>query len=125
MTKMLLYEHSAWVIGAVVSGGSVEVGASARGTSLDYTSPMDPLFASEMAHAAAGVSRKEANGIVIALLEKYEDKLREPPIGQKYQECYDVDTGKPNKEFIELYKEVRQEMADQFGLRLPRTSPYI
>ncbi len=125
MTKMLLYEHSAWVIGSVVSGGSVEVGASARGTALDYTSPMDPLFGSEVAHAVAGMSRQEANGIVKALLEKYENQLRNPPIGQKYQECYDVASGKPNKEFIELYREVRQEMVDQFGLQFKHASPYL
>jgi len=124
MTKMLLYEHSAWVIASVVSGGSVEVGASARGTALDYTSPMDPLLASEVAHAVAGMSRKEANGIVKMLLEKYEDQLRNPPLGQKYQECYDVTTGKPNKEYIELYREVRREMSDQFGLQFPYVSPY-
>ncbi len=124
MTKMLLYEHSAWVIASVVSGGSVEVGASARGTALDYTSPMDPLLASEVAHAVAGMSRKEANGIVKALLEKYEDQLHNPPLGQKYQECYDVATGKPNKEYIELYREVRREMSDQFGLQFAYVSPY-
>jgi len=44
MTKMLFYEHCAWVIASVVSGGSVEVGASARGTALDYTSPVEPLW---------------------------------------------------------------------------------
>jgi len=125
MTRMLLYEHSAWVIGSVVSGGSVEVGASARGTALDYTSPMDPLFASEVAHAVAGMSRQEANGIVNALLEKYEDQLRDPPTGQKYQECYDAVSGKPRPEFIELYREVRREMADQFGLQFSHASPYL
>jgi hypothetical protein len=125
MTKMLLYEHSAWVIASVVSGGSVEVGASARGTALDYTSPMDPLFASEVAHAVAGMSRKEANKIVNALLEKYESQLRDPPVGKKYQECYDVATGKPSQEFIELYREVRREMANEFGLKFPPSSPYL
>ncbi len=125
MTKMLLYEHSAWVISSVVSGGSVEVGASARGTALDYTSPMDPLFATEVAHAVVGMNRKEASGIVRTLLEKYEDQLRNPPIGQKYQECYDVATGKPNKEYIELYREVRQEMTDRFGLKFKHASPYL
>jgi hypothetical protein len=30
MTKMLFYEHAAWIIAAVVSGGSIEVGAVVR-----------------------------------------------------------------------------------------------
>ena len=124
MTKMVFYEFAAWVIGAVVSGGSIEVGGAARGVSVDYTSPMEPLLASEVAHAVAGMSRKEANGIVVTLLNKYEDKLREPPIGQKYQECCDTATGTPSKEFIELYREVRREMADQFGLKFQGSSIY-
>lgn len=125
MTKMLFYEHCAWVIASVVSGGSVEVGASARGTALDYTSPLEPLLASEVAHAVAGMSRREANDIVKALLEKYEPQLREPPVGQKYQECCDPVTGQPNPEFLELYLEVRREMADQFGIQFTSVSPYL
>ena len=125
MTKMLFYEHSAWIISSVVSGGSIECGASARGTALDYTSPLDPLLGSEVAHAVAGMSRKEANGIVNVLLGKYENQLRNPPIGKKYQECYDVASGKPIKEYIELYRKVRKEMADQFGLQFKHTSPYL
>jgi methylamine--corrinoid protein Co-methyltransferase len=125
MTKMLFYEHCAWVIASVVSGGSVEVGASARGTALDYTSPVEPLLASEVAHAVVGMSRREADGIVKALLEKYESQLREPPVGQKYQECCDPVTGKPKPEFLELYLEIRREMADQFGIRLTSASPYL
>jgi methylamine--corrinoid protein Co-methyltransferase len=125
MTTMLFYEHSAWVMASVVSGGSIEVGAAARGVTLDQTSPMEPLLATEAAHAVAGMSRQEANKIVVALLEKYEDKLRQPPAGQKYQECFNAVTGKPNQEFITLYQEVRQEMTEQFGLRFPQSSPYL
>ena len=125
MTEMLFYEHSAWVIASVVSGGSIECGASARGTALDYTSPLDPFLGSEVAHAVAGMSRKEANGIVNGLLAKYENQLRNPPTGKKYQECYDVASGKPIKEYIELYRKVRREMADQFGLKFKHASPYL
>ena len=124
MTSMAFHEYAAWVIGAVVSGGSIEVGGSARGVNIDYTSPMEPLFSSALAHAVTGMSRKEANGIVLSLIEKFEDKLKDAPVGKRYQECYDVNKGTPAKEFIELYREVRQEMVDQFGLRLKRNSPY-
>ncbi|HUV56424.1 MAG TPA: monomethylamine:corrinoid methyltransferase [Dehalococcoidales bacterium] len=125
MTKMIFYEFAAWVIGAVVSGGSIEVGGSARGIVVDHTSPVEPLFASEVAHAVAGMSRGEANGIVVALLEKYESQLRNPPTGQRYQECFDISTGTPSKEFIELYRQVRQEMTEQFGLKLQHASLYL
>ena len=125
MTKMSFYEFSAWVIGAVVSGGSVETAPLARGVALDHGSPMEGIFINEVAHAVAGMSRKEANGIVNALLDKYEDKLRQPPLGQRYQECFDMTTGAPNKEYTELYREVRREMTDQFGLKFHHASPYL
>jgi len=125
MTKMSFYEYSAWVIGAVVSGGSIEIASQTKGTVVDHGGPVEPIFMNGVAHAVAGMSRKEANEIVNVLLGKYEDQLRNPPIGKRYQDCYDVASGKPNKEYLELYREVRQEMTDQFGLGLPRTSPYL
>ena len=125
MTKMSFYEYSAWIIGTIPSGGSIEIGPSAKGTAMDYNIPMSSLLGSEVAHAVVGMSRREANGIVDTLLKKYEDKLPDPPIGKKYQECYDEKTGKPGKELIELYLEVRRELADKFGLQFKHTSPYI
>ena len=125
MTEMVLHEYAAWVIAAVASGGSIEVGGSARGTAVDHTSPVEPLFASEVAHAVAGMSREEANGIVAELLDKYEDRLREPPAGKTYQECFDVEAGTPSTEFVQLYRRVRREMSDRFGLEFHRSSPCL
>jgi len=86
---------------------------------------VEPLLASEVAHAVPGMSRKEANEIVEVLLGEYESQLREPPAGQRYQECCDPVTGKPNREFLELYMEVRREMTDQFGIQFTSASPYL
>ena len=125
MTKMNLYESSACVIASVASGGSIEIGGSAKGVIKDHISPMEAIFGGEVAHATAGMSRKEANKIVVALIEKYEDKLRDPPIGQRYQDCCDMASGVPGKEYIELCREVRREMTEQFGLRFRHASPYF
>jgi methylamine--corrinoid protein Co-methyltransferase len=125
MTRMSFYEYSAWIIGAVASGGSVEVASQAKGTITDYGGPVEPIFANSVAHAAVGLSRKEANEIVKVLLAKYEDQLPNPPAGKRYQDCYDMTTGKPKKEFMELYHEIQQEMTDRFGLRFKHSSPYL
>jgi hypothetical protein len=124
MTKMHFYEFSAWIIGAIASGGSIEVGPSAKGIATDYNTPMAFYLGSGVAHAVAGMSRKEASVIVDALLKKYEDRLPDPPIGQTYQECFDLMTGKPGMEFITLYREVIREMTDEFGLKFPQNLPY-
>lgn len=125
MTRMSFYEYSAWVIGAVVSGGSIEIASQTKGTVVDHGGPMEPVFINGVAHAVAGVSRKQGNEIVKALLGKYENKLPNPPIGKRYQDCYDMSSAKPNKEYLELYREVRREMTEEFGLKLPLSSPYL
>jgi len=125
MTKISYYEYSAGIIASVVSGGSIEIAPPSRGVIVDNAGPMENIFGNGVAHAAAGMSRKEANEIVKALLAKYEDKLSSPPIGKKYPDGYDMASGQPNKANLELYREVRREMTEQFGLRLPLTSPYL
>ncbi len=125
MTKMSYYEYSAGIITSVVSGGSIEIAPPSRGVIVDNSGPLENIFGNGVAHAAAGMSRKEANEMVKALLAKYEDRLSSPPIGEKYPDGYDMASGQPNKANLELYREVRREMTEQFGLRLPLTSPYL
>lgn len=125
MTKMSYYEYSAGIIASVVSGGSIEIAPPSRGVIVDNSGPIENIFGNGVAHAVAGMRRQEANQIVKALLAKYEDKLSSPPIGKKYPDGYDMASGQPNKANLELYREVRREMTEQFGLKLPLTSPYL
>ena len=124
MTKMALYETAAWVIASVVSGGSIEAEGIAKNSHVDHTSPIEPYFASEIAHAVAGLGRKKANQIVKALLSKYEDHLEDAPIGSPLQDCMDLETGKINPDFLMLYREVRQELTDEFGIDYKYSSIY-
>jgi len=45
-------------------------------------------------------------------LSKYEDKIKAPPLGKKYQECYNVETGKPSEEYLRLYSKIKRELED-------------
>ncbi len=125
MTEMCYYEFAAWVMATVVSGGSVEVGPPARGVMEDYSDPIENIFSNAVAHASAGMSRKEANKMVATLLGYYEDKLKDPPLGKKLPDYFDIAAGTPNKECIEFYRKMRQQFTRQFGLKLPLTSPYL
>jgi len=125
MTEMCYQEFAAWVMAIVVSGGSVEVGPPSKGIMEDYSDPLENIFSNAVAHASAGMSRKEANTIVFKLLEGYEDKLKDPPLGKKLPDYFDIASGTPNKECIEFYRKMRQEFTGQFGLKLPLTSPYL
>ncbi len=116
MTDMCLYEIATTMVNFVVSGGNVEFGGVAKGTSLDRFTPLEPRFASEVAHAAAGMSRAEANEIVKRLLSKYKDRLADPPRGKRLQECYDESLMTPCQEYLELYMRVKDELTG-YGLK--------
>jgi methylamine--corrinoid protein Co-methyltransferase len=117
MTKMVLYETAAWVICAVVGGGNIEAEGVAAATHVDHLSPLEPQFAAEVAHAVVGLKRSQANKIVNNLLERYEKRISDPPLGAKYQESFDVEQGTPSAEYIKLYEEVKEELLG-FGLNL-------
>jgi len=116
MTEMCLYEIAATMTAFVASGGNIEFGGVAKGTSMDRFTPMEPRFATEVAHAAAGLSRDQANEIVKTLIPKYKDLLSNPPKGAKFQECFDWDSIQPCQEYIELHGQIKTELAG-YGLK--------
>jgi len=65
----------------------------------------------EMAEAAARLTRTEANPIALRLLEKYESQLADAPSGDRYQDCYDAETGRPRDAYRKLYDEIKEELA--------------
>lgn len=115
MTTMNFYEIAAGMITSVVSGGNIEFGGVGAAKHIDHLTPMQPRFASEVAHAAVGLSRVEANEIVGELVSKYEDRLDNPPKGVSFQESYDWDSIEPKSEYVDLYGAMRDELAG-YGL---------
>jgi methylamine--corrinoid protein Co-methyltransferase len=116
MTEMNLYEIASGMITGVVSGGNIEFGGVGAARNIDHLTPMEPRFASEVAHAAAGMSRAEANEIVKKILPKYEDQLFDPPKGKSFQEVYDWGSIEPCQEYVDLYGRVKDELAG-YGLK--------
>jgi len=116
-TKMCFYETAAWVITSVVSGASIEVEGPAAST-LDHLSPIEPRFATQVAHSVTGWKREDGNDIVKRLLSIYEDRIGKAPLGKKYQECFDVKSATPSQEYSALYEETRREMED-YGIIKP------
>lgn len=112
MTKMCFYEIAAAITTSVVSGASIEFGGVAKATATDYFTPMEPRFASEVAHSVIGLKRKDANMIVKKLLTKYEDKIVNAPLGKKYEECWDIKAKSPLPEYTDLYKDVKKEISE-------------
>ena len=116
-TEMSLLEAAAMSATSVVSGGNVESGPTGRGTHLDYLSPMANLFAAEVGRSVVGMSRKDVNAIVVRLLAKYESRLADPPLGQRYQDCFDMASRQPKADALAAYGQARAaliEMGLQF-----------
>ncbi len=58
----------------------------------------------------AGMKREDTNEIVIHF-----ESLSDPPLGMKYQECFDLETGKPSRGPLEIYNKVKREL-EELGL---------
>lgn len=117
MTEMNLQEIAAGMIAGVASGGNIEFGGVGAARNVDHLSPVEPHFATEVANAAAGLTRIEANDMVKKLLVKYESQLLDPPKGTSFQDSHDWDSITPCQEYIDLVGRVKDELRS-YGLKI-------
>ena len=105
-------EFSALAICAVASGSNVTGPRPAEPLGFNNVSPLMARLFAEVAHAAAGLSRETASGIVGKLFESYKDRidLEHAPKGQAFEEMYDVKSLRPTAEHQEVYDRVREEL---------------
>ncbi|MBN1266678.1 MAG: monomethylamine:corrinoid methyltransferase [Anaerolineales bacterium] len=116
-TKTLLYECAAVATTSTVSGAARLIGVrSAVGKISGHVSGLEARFNGEIGHAAAGMSREQANEIVKKAVASYKDQLDKEPYGKNFPEVYDLHTLKPKDEWQKMYDEVKEEM---FKLGLP------
>lgn len=110
-TDCYYYEMAAYHTCVVTSGGNMLSGHPAMSVVPDSIVPLDHLLNIEVAEAASKLTRKEANPVVLKLLEKYENQLKNPPKGLIYQDCYDLVTGKLiNSGYVKHVDEIREEL---------------
>jgi methylamine--corrinoid protein Co-methyltransferase len=115
-TKTLLYEAAAMAIMATASGSCGLIGPrSAAGIHAGHVSGLEARWMAEVAHAAAGISRREADALVRQLVDRYKPELTQRPIGQPFPEVYDLVTLKPRPAWQAVYEEVKAEVR-QMGL---------
>lgn len=111
-TRMYFHESAAWLLAATASGApSVQTPHSAKAVKIDGFTPMECQFGVDMAKAAAGYDRRQANELVKKLLAQYESQIDQAPPGDRYQDCYDVKTGKPLDSYVRLVQEVKRELS--------------
>jgi len=114
----LLYECAAMAIMAAASGTCGLIGPrSNAGIHVGHVSGLESRFMAEVAHAAAGISRDDANRIVNKLVTKYKEIIDKRPMGKPFHEVYDVQQLKPSTEWLSIYEAVKQEVCE-LGLDL-------
>jgi methylamine--corrinoid protein Co-methyltransferase len=116
-TDTVLYECVAMATTASVCGAAQVFGTrSAVGVVANHCSGLEARFNGEVGHAAAGLSRTEAEGIVQRAVAAYEPVMADKPIGKPFNEVYDTDTVTPSEEWLGVYDRVKEEAA-RWGLR--------
>jgi methylamine--corrinoid protein Co-methyltransferase len=111
-TPMALFETSASVTAAVTSGLSIESVGIASNRYEDRTTPVEPRISAEVGHAVAGMKLADANTLATKLLNKYESKLSNPPLGKTLHECWDAEKRRPTKEYSAVIKRYKRSMSD-------------
>ncbi|MFB6290767.1 MAG: monomethylamine:corrinoid methyltransferase [Candidatus Bipolaricaulia bacterium] len=120
-TRMYFYEAAAYTIGVITSGVSAQTILPAKAVKTDYMTPLAAEFCTEVAHASAGIGREKANEVVTELLKKYEDEIKNPPVGKRYQDSHNMESGRPKDWYLEIYSEVIEEL-NQLGLNISKQS---
>lgn len=112
-TDCYYYEMAAYHTCIVTSGGNMLSGHPSVAVEPDSIVPYDHILNIEVARAASKLTRKEANPIVLKLLDKYEKMLKDPPKGLRYQDVYDVTTRQiKNSEYLKHADEIRKELRE-------------
>ncbi len=112
-TEMILYETAVSCLIQGASGLTYITGPrSAGGRYKDYFTPLEAWFMAEVFKASAGMTRQKASEVANQLLPKYEDKLWDPPKGQKFVECFDPVRLVPKPDWQEKYLRVKRELIE-------------
>ena len=115
-TETVLYESLAMATVASVSGASRALGVrSAVGVVQDHVTGLETRFNGEVARAAAGLNRDQADGIVRRAVEKYQSFLGTQPIGVSFAEAYDPISVQPRADWLATYNKLKEE-AHAWGL---------
>jgi hypothetical protein len=116
-TKQYFYEAAAYLCAIQASGMGVEDVHPNKAVLTNGALPIDSEFTCAFGHGMVGITRKQANTIILKLLEKYGDKIKDAPRGKSVDQVYDLTSIKPKEELVKLYGEVVKELAG-FGVKL-------
>jgi len=113
---MCLLEAAAQAVTDTASGRELMSGcASAKGTALDRTTPIESRMMAYAARAVAGMDTEKVNFLLDKLVTHYEGtgpkrNFNTAPVGKTFQECYDVTTLNPTEEHVQILGKAMKTM---------------
>ncbi|WP_191118712.1 monomethylamine:corrinoid methyltransferase [Infirmifilum uzonense] len=118
-THEYLYEIAANTIVASAYGLHLLGPVPANGTAPNGGG-LEARFMAEVGHAIAeqGVKPASVCDLVKELLKRYEERLKSPDPGKPFWEAYNVKTGRPGREWLEMVYSVSRELRE-YGVSLP------
>ena len=117
-TKMYHYEMAAYMLSVVPAGGNIFSGHPAKSVEPDSLLPKDHQFHAELGLATARYSRKDADPLARKFFAKYENTIKTPTKGFRYDQVYDLKTKKIiNDDYLKIQEEVRAEY-QEMGLEV-------
>ena len=112
-TEMCLLETAAQAIADTASGRELLSGsAAAKGVVQDKTTGMEARIMGDAAVATAGMKISDVNEVLNKLIPLYEAHYTDAPAGKTFQECYDITTVRPTKEYLEIYDKSIKTLTD-------------
>jgi methylamine--corrinoid protein Co-methyltransferase len=111
-TDMVIYEIVANVLAATVSGADLNLVAVAGNRHPERASGMEARIGAEAGHLVArqGATRQDTNEMVKQILARYESRIADPPLGKRFDECYDLEILQPTQEYLDLYGQCRETL---------------
>jgi len=115
-TEMCLLESAVRSIEAPLNGANLYAHRVSRPRMNAGQTPLEAEWMVEVSDATinAGLTRKNSGDILGTLAKRLHGK--KPAPGKTIQECYDLVKHKPSKEYLEIYQNVKKELAD-LGLK--------
>ncbi len=117
-TECCMLESACYGLAATVSGAdALDLGALTMNRHPLRWAVQEPKLAAEVGHIAArmGITRKQANEIIKALLPEYQHLLGTMPLGSKWTECYDTERLVPTDDYAALVQRMHKKL-EGFGL---------
>jgi methylamine--corrinoid protein Co-methyltransferase len=111
-TAEMLWEVAACAITCTPCGVHQMGIGTTGGKETDHTSGLEARFNAEVAHAALGLDRQQANQFVLKCLEFYEHAMNNPYPGKPFPFQYNTDTVEPVQEWLDVYFQVRQKLIE-------------